>query len=175
LAYTTDNDWTDEAEAEQAAVRPRGGASLGVSIVTAVLGLLVGVLGTSLWWTWAGAPAPARVATVPAVAASPAPKVVVATPPTATVVVPPTPVVATAPRDSDDVAAMPAPPAAGPASAATLSAEEVARRRERAWARFYKRPSTCEGNPTGDQLVECGNHYIRMRREFDERWRAGNL
>jgi hypothetical protein len=175
-AYTTDNDWTDEAEAEQAAVHTRGGGSLGVPIVTAVLGLLVGVLGTSLWWTWADAPTPARAAAVPAVVSAPAPKVVMATtPPAAAVVVPATPVVATSPREGDDAAAMTTPPVAAPASSATLSAEEVARRRERAWARFYKRPSTCEGNPTGDQLVECGNHYIRLRREFDERWRAGSL
>jgi hypothetical protein len=141
----------------------------------------VGVLGTSLWWIWADTPA-ATVSAAPAAASPPVPKVAVAPPAASPVVVaPPSPVVATttAPRDSDDaVAIVPTLPAAGTApsaTAATLSPEEVARRRERAWARFYKRPSTCEGNPTGDQLVECGNHYIRMRREFDERWRAGSL
>jgi hypothetical protein len=176
LTYHTDQDWTDEAEAEQSAGASRGGAaSLGVPIVTAVLGLLVGVLGTSLWWTWSTS---SREAAATASIPAPAPKLATAPPPAASaVLVQPTPVVAAAPRDSDEAGATPALPAAGPAASAapTLSAEEVARRRERAWARFYKRPSTCEGNPTGDQLVECGNHYIRMRREFDERWRSGSL
>jgi hypothetical protein len=182
--YSSDQDWTDEAEAEQAASAPRAGApALGVPIVTAVLGLLVGVLGTSLWWSWSGATrAPADpVAVTSPPARAPAGKTSATAPATPPVAVSPAPapvVESTAPRDSDDAALLPSPPAAGPASTAattSLSAEEVARRRERAWARFYKRPATCEGNPTGDQLVECGNHYIRMRREFDERWRAGNL
>jgi hypothetical protein len=177
-SYGSDQDWTDEAEAEQAAVTPRAGAaSLGVPIVTAVLGALVGVLGTSLWWTWARPPQATVAPAVAASAAAPAPRAaaVVVTPAASPVtVVPPTPVLAAQTRESDDAASPPAPPSAA-ASVTALSAEEVARRRERAWARFYKRPSTCEGNPTGDQLVECGNHYIRMRREFDERWRTGTL
>jgi hypothetical protein len=54
------------------------------------------------------------------------------------------------------------------------SAEEL-RRKERAWAAYYKRPSSCEGNPTTDQLIECANHFIRSKRDFDERWKAGTL
>jgi hypothetical protein len=54
------------------------------------------------------------------------------------------------------------------------SAEEL-RRKERAWAAYYKRPASCEGNPTTDQLIECANHFIRSKREFDERWKAGTL
>jgi hypothetical protein len=56
-----------------------------------------------------------------------------------------------------------------------MSAAEVARRKELAWSRFYKRPPTCEGNPTADQLIDCANHFIRSKREFDERWRTGTL
>jgi hypothetical protein len=62
-----------------------------------------------------------------------------------------------------------------PAPRATLSAAEVARRKELAWSRYYKRPATCEGNPSADQLIDCANHFIRAKREFDERWRTGTL
>jgi hypothetical protein len=172
--YTSDQDWTDEAEAERAAVTPRAGAAtLGVPIVTALLGALVGVLGTSLWWTWARPPQATAAPAVAATAPAPAPKSAVAPAPAASpvMVAPPAPVVSTQAREGGDAIAPPGAAASVPA----LSAEEVARRKERAWVRFYKRPGACEGNPTGDQLVECGNHYIRMRREFDERWRTGSL
>jgi hypothetical protein len=76
------------------------------------------------------------------------------------------PVVATDPQPRELRAA---------AASQPLSAAEVARRKERAWERFYRRPAVCEGNPSADQLVECGNHFIRNRREFEERWRTGSL
>jgi hypothetical protein len=72
-------------------------------------------------------------------------------------------------------------PAAAASSASALrpplnlSAAEVARRKELAWARYYKRPQACEGNPSADQLIECANDFIRAKREFDERWRNGTL
>jgi hypothetical protein len=65
--------------------------------------------------------------------------------------------------------------ASAPRALPALSAAEVARRKELAWSRFYKRPPTCEGNPTADQLIDCANHFIRSKREFDERWRTGTL
>jgi hypothetical protein len=48
-------------------------------------------------------------------------------------------------------------------------------RKQRAWARYYKKPPHCDDNPTSDTLVECANHYIRARRQFDEAYAAGKL
>ena len=28
---------------------------------------------------------------------------------------------------------------------------------------------------SADQLIDCANHFIRAKREFDERWRTGTL
>jgi hypothetical protein len=80
-----------------------------------------------------------------------------------------------------------APPAALPASA--MAAETGGRqagtapgtplsdleRKQRAWARYYKKPPYCENNPTSDTLIDCANHYIRARRQFEEAYAAGRL
>lgn len=60
--------------------------------------------------------------------------------------------------------------ASGGAGSAAL---EAAAHKERAWTRFYKRPSQCEGNPTAEAMTECANHYIRSKRQFDEAYAAG--
>jgi hypothetical protein len=52
---------------------------------------------------------------------------------------------------------------------------EAAARKERAWNRFYKKPSQCDGNPTSDVMTECANHYIRAKREFESAYAAGKL
>ncbi len=70
-----------------------------------------------------------------------------------------------------------APVAALPRATATVappSAEER-QRKERAWARFYQRPTYCDGNPSADQLIDCANHFIRSKREFDVRFATGQL
>ncbi len=54
-------------------------------------------------------------------------------------------------------------------------AVEAARRKERAWQRFYQRPDFCADNPTAAQMVQCANHHIRARKEFEERYGAGRL
>jgi Zn-dependent M32 family carboxypeptidase len=59
--------------------------------------------------------------------------------------------------------------------AATQTAVEAARRKERAWQRFYQRPDFCADNPTAAQMVQCANQYIRARKEFEERYGAGKL
>ncbi len=46
-----------------------------------------------------------------------------------------------------------------------------AERRERAWAAYYRKPPRCNDAAT----LECANHYIRARREFDERFARGEL
>lgn len=58
---------------------------------------------------------------------------------------------------------------------AAEAAAEAAKRKERAWERWYQRPPFCNDNPTAAQLVECANHYIRGRKEFEERYATGRL
>jgi flagellar biosynthesis GTPase FlhF len=60
------------------------------------------------------------------------------------------------------------------AAADALRAQEEARvaelsaadRKEKAWAKFYRKPSHCE--TTGS--MDCVNGYIRARRAFEEKW-----
>ena len=61
------------------------------------------------------------------------------------------------------------------ATGAGSEAAEAAARKERAWAKFYKKPAQCEGNPNNDTMVECANHFIRAKRQFDEAYAAGRL
>jgi hypothetical protein len=58
---------------------------------------------------------------------------------------------------------------------AQQTATDTARRKERAWQRFYQRPDFCADNPTAAQMVQCANHHIRARKEFEERYAAGKL
>lgn len=58
---------------------------------------------------------------------------------------------------------------------AQQAATDTARRKERAWQRFYQRPDFCGDNPTAAQMVQCANHHIRARKEFEERYTAGKL
>jgi hypothetical protein len=55
------------------------------------------------------------------------------------------------------------------------AAVEAAARRERAWAKYYKKPTQCEGNPNNETMVECANHHIRAKRQFEEAYAAGKL
>ena len=52
-------------------------------------------------------------------------------------------------------------------------AVEAARRKERAWQRFYQRPDFCADNPTAALRVQCANQYIRARKEFEQRYASG--
>jgi hypothetical protein len=58
---------------------------------------------------------------------------------------------------------------------AAQAAVEAARRKERSWQRFYQRPDFCADNPTAAQMVQCANHHIRARKEFEERYSEGRL
>lgn len=52
-----------------------------------------------------------------------------------------------------------------------VATAEVQFDKEGAWLRWYKRPAACaEGNS-----VECGNDYIRKRREFEALVSAGKI
>jgi len=181
-----DSDWTHEAAAASAATaRPRRDVTLAGTLA---LGIVIGVAGTLLVVlaqgrgpkamsvpepTLAAAPASADTPVVPTVQVAPTGTsptgLVERAPPAAG----PSAPAASAPSSHDaNDDAEPPPVAAAPSR--PVSAEEQ-KRRERAWARFYRRPASCEGNPTTDQLIECANHFIRSKREFDERWKAGAL
>jgi hypothetical protein len=62
-------------------------------------------------------------------------------------------------------------------AATPTDAERKAReaaRKEAAWKDFFQRSPRCaiEANQTS---VECVNEYIRAKRDFDDRWGAGQL
>lgn len=52
-------------------------------------------------------------------------------------------------------------------------AAEAAARKERAWAKYYKKPAKCDGNPNNETMTECANDYIRSKRQFEEAYAAG--
>lgn len=61
------------------------------------------------------------------------------------------------------------------AGGAGSEALEAAARKERAWNRFYKKPTQCDGNPSNEAMTECANLYIRAKREFEDAYAAGKL
>ncbi len=52
------------------------------------------------------------------------------------------------------------------------AADAVAKRKEAAWAAYYKAPAACDHPPAWQDQVECGNQYIRAKREFEKRWES---
>lgn len=50
-----------------------------------------------------------------------------------------------------------------------VAAEEV--RKEQAWQKFYRKPSSC--NDSGS--IECANGYIKARRTFEQKYGRGEL
>jgi cytoskeletal protein RodZ len=63
--------------------------------------------------------------------------------------------------------------AAASATATLRAGRQAAERKARDWARFYKKPPQCDDNPNRDVMIECANHYIRAKRQFDEAYGAG--
>jgi hypothetical protein len=61
---------------------------------------------------------------------------------------------------------------ATPVLEAQEAADAVAKRKESAWAAYYKAPAACEHPPAWQDQVECGNQYIRAKREFEKRWES---
>lgn len=59
------------------------------------------------------------------------------------------------------------------AAAAQRAARQAAERKDRAWAMFYVKPPACDDNPTKATMVECANHFIRARREFEVLYATG--
>ena len=58
------------------------------------------------------------------------------------------------------------------ALAAQRAADALAKRKERAWAASYVAPASCEHPPTWKDQVDCGNQYMRAKKEFEQRWQA---
>jgi hypothetical protein len=51
---------------------------------------------------------------------------------------------------------------------------EQSRRKEAAWKTYYVVPASCEHPPTWSDQVECGNQYIRAKKQFEKQWPAEN-
>jgi hypothetical protein len=61
------------------------------------------------------------------------------------------------------------------ATEAELRQREAERLKELAWSRFFVAPAACEKPPTWEFQVECGNRYMRAKREFDAKWNRGEI
>jgi hypothetical protein len=59
--------------------------------------------------------------------------------------------------------------------AAARSEQENAARKDAAWQAFFKPKKVCNNPPDSDTQVECGNAYMRAKRDFEERWARGDL
>jgi hypothetical protein len=58
---------------------------------------------------------------------------------------------------------------------AQTAATDAAMRRERAWAKYYKRPALCDDQPSNETMMKCANEHIRAKRQFDADYDAGKL
>jgi hypothetical protein len=56
---------------------------------------------------------------------------------------------------------------------AIRAAQRALERKEKAWAAYYKKPASCDDNPSKDTMVECANHYIRAKRQFEQDYAGG--
>jgi hypothetical protein len=61
------------------------------------------------------------------------------------------------------------------AADAARTEQEAIARKESAWQGFFKPRKVCENPPDWDTQVECGNAYIRAKRDFDARWERGEI
>jgi hypothetical protein len=179
MAAFTDSDWDSAADASAGPGRAWAGWSARFAIFAA--GVVVGGAGASAWWVTRDSAAGVAMVQPPASAVSasrPAAEVATTQPPSsaASAASEPSPVpVATAPAASAETAAKPAVagvPFALPSSAAL---DAAARRKEQAWRRYYQRPGICAEDRRGEFIVECANHSIRARRDFEALYAKGQL
>lgn len=49
------------------------------------------------------------------------------------------------------------------------------RQRDTAWESFYKPMRGCDNWQSDAHMVECQNHKLRAKREFEQKWAAGEL
>jgi hypothetical protein len=50
------------------------------------------------------------------------------------------------------------------------AAASLQRQKDRAWAAFYSAPASCEHPVDWKAQVECGNLYMRAKKEFEKQW-----
>ncbi|MBO3277424.1 hypothetical protein [Pseudomonas schmalbachii] len=55
------------------------------------------------------------------------------------------------------------------------AAAESQRRHDAAWERYYQSPRGCDNWKTDQQMVECVNHRMRAKDEFERKWAAGEI
>jgi hypothetical protein len=178
----SDSDWTREPPHARRAQAQRRTAMLGAMIALACLALAMAWFGVEQILDArarsqalrdlgaASRPQPQQPTTASAVAQVPAP------PPISAASAPAAPSVVTdSASDANALAALEAEMRQRAREAAQQASLAAARRKERAWARWYQRPAFCNENPTSAQMVECANHHIRARKEFEERYAAGRL
>ena len=121
---------------------------------------------------------PSAGATAPAAAPAVTPDAVpmpAVTAPSAVAAVPAAPAPSASQVDAQQLSALEAEMRQRARETAEHAAVEAAKRKERAWQRFYQRPDFCADNPTAALMVQCANQYIRARKEFEERYAGGRL
>jgi hypothetical protein len=50
------------------------------------------------------------------------------------------------------------------------AAADVQRQKDHAWLAYYLAPASCEHPVDWKAQVECGNQYMRAKREFEKQW-----
>ncbi|WP_430317845.1 hypothetical protein [Pseudomonas nitroreducens] len=69
----------------------------------------------------------------------------------------------------------PTPPAPRQVDQVMKAAAESQRQHDAAWDKFYQAPRGCDNWKTDQQMVECQNHKLRAKRDFEQQWAAGKL
>ncbi|HQR71314.1 MAG TPA: hypothetical protein PLE54_11960 [Burkholderiaceae bacterium] len=60
-------------------------------------------------------------------------------------------------------------------TAAASAEQQAAARKDAAWQAFFEPKKVCDNPPDSDTQVECGNAYMRAKREFEDRWARGEI
>ncbi|MOA05070.1 hypothetical protein D3C78_1246510 [compost metagenome] len=55
------------------------------------------------------------------------------------------------------------------------AAAESQRQHDAAWEAFYKQPRGCDNWQSDSHMVECQNDRLRAKREFEQKWAAGQI
>ena len=177
-----DQDWALEEGLSRPRPDPTGvwKVAAGVAAGIVIGGALVWAFGQRDPWSGARMPALVNEAMRPAAA----PGSIARPPPMPTTTPSPTPSSTPAQPPRPSAASEQAPaavrsPAAAPqdgqaqAALALRTSQPAAERKERAWAQFYKRPAACDDSPPKASMVECANHFIRAKREFEQSYADG--
>jgi len=53
---------------------------------------------------------------------------------------------------------------------AEIERQRLLARKEQAWRDFYKPSAECQDTSRSDLSIECGNAYIRAKRQFEASW-----